>query len=490
MVKRINVVSINSLLLMSLVGLLVAYLIVVDDLPSQILSVAQREYLSYNAGRTISQLAPTWNIVEAGDQVRPTLLPGQESHVRATLDARYEELGSVSVTAYELDFRGVYHLLHSGPETTQVELFFPFPGNLETLHGVYFEVDGEEPPEVNYTTDGMRWRTTLQPAQERQIVIGYQADGVNSFSYGLHHNQRSDVDIAVTVVGLTGSHAPQTSLPPTASQVNDGRETFTWKYNGLIADHDIQLALPTRLSFAQRLAQFQDDFRALARLAPFLVGLFLASLAGVFHLSGVSLRAESYLLAGLGLALFYPTLTFLSGVVGVVLASLLALTLVSGTLLVFLGLTAGWRDTWWRVGLLLLIFLGIFSLGWLTPWRGLAASGGGLLLVGTFMVLYARRPPAPEPEPEPEPQSAQVSYEPEPVPVLEEVIPEAEEEDLYCPDCGRALADDYGFCPGCGHDTSPLQSCADCGYKQLVTADGEPVHCIHCGQLLHLLDVT
>jgi len=133
------------------------------------------------------------------------------------------------------------------------------------------------------------------------------------------------------------------------------------------------------------------------------------------------------------------------------------------------------------------IFLGIFSLGWLTPWRGLAASGGGLLLVGTFMVLYARRPPAPEPEPEP--QSTQVSYEPEHVPVLEEVIPEAAE-DLYCRDCGRALEDDYHFCPGCGHDTSLLQSCVDCGYKQLVPADCKPVHCIHCGQLLHILDIT
>jgi hypothetical protein len=300
----------------------------------------------------------------------------------------------------------------------------------------------------------------------------------------LHHNQRSDVDITVTVAGLTGSHVPRNSLPPTANDVDDGREIFTWKYSGLIAERDIQLALPTRLSFAQRLAQFQDDFRALARLAPFLVGLFLASLAGVFHLSGVSLRTESYLLAGLGLALFYPILTFLSGVVGVILASLLSLILVSGTLLVFLCLTAGWRGTWWRVGSLLFIFLAIFSLGWLTPWRGLAASGGGLLLVGIFMVLYARRPA----DPEPEPQSTQVSHEPEHVPVLEEVIPETE--DLHCPDCGRALADDYHFCPGCGHDTSPLQSCADCGYKQLIPADCTLVYCIHCGQLLQELDIT
>ncbi len=511
MVKRIRDVSINGLLLMSLIGLLVTYLIVVNDLPSQILSVAQREYLSYNTRHIISQLAPTWNIVEAGGQIGPTLLPGQESHVRVTLDARYEEQDGVSVTVYDLDFRGVYHLVHSDQGNTDIELFFPFPGNLETLHGVYFLVDGEEPPGVNYATDGVRWRTTLQPGQEREIVISYRADGATRFTYGLHRYQRSDVDITVTVVGLTGSQVARTSLPPTASEVNDDGEVFTWKYSGLIAERDIQLALPTRLSFAQRVAQFQDDFRALSRLAPFLVGLFIASLAGVFHLSGVSLRPESYLLAGLGLAFFYPLFTFLSGVIGVVLAAFLALTLVSGTLLAFLSLTAGWRGTWWRAGLLLLIFLGIFSLGWLTPWRGLAASGGGLLLVGTFMLLYARRPPAPEPQsdpqaghetehvpfleevmPEPEldldSQSTPVSREAEPVPFLEEVIPEVE--DLHCSDCGRALADDYHFCPGCGHDTSPLQSCADCGYRQLVPADCKPVYCIHCGQLLQKLDIT
>jgi hypothetical protein len=486
MIKRIRVVSINSLLLMGLVGLLAAYLLVVNDLPSQVLSVAQREYLSYNVRRAISQLAPSWNILEAGDQLGPTLWPGQESHVRATLKARYEELGGVSATVYDLDFRGVYQLVHSGPANSEVELFFPFPSNLETLHGVYFEVDGEEPPQVTYTTEGMYWRTTLQPGQEREIVIGYRAEGVNRFAYGLYHNQRSDVDITITVDGLTGSQVPETSLPPTASQVNGSQEVFTWKYSGLIADRDVQLALPTRLSFAQRLAQFQDDFRSLARLAPFLVGLFLASLAGVFHLSGRPLQRESYLLAGLGLALFYPILTFLSGVVGVVLASALALSFVSGTLLVFLCLTAGWRGTWWRVGLLLLTFLGTFSLGWLTPWRGLAASGGGLLLVGTFMLLYARRPASLEPEPDP--ASAQVSHEPELVPIIEEVIPEVQA--LHCPNCGGGLAEDYRFCPGCGHDTSPLQSCADCGYKQFVPADGEPMYCIHCGRLLHLLDIT
>ncbi len=342
-----------------------------------------------------------------------------------------------------------------------------------------FLVDDAEPPDAQFTTRGISWSTTLEAGDEHRIAISYRADGANTFAYGLQHNQRTDVDVTVTVLDLRGSEVPKTSLPPTASEAADDDETFTWKYEGLIADRDIQLSLPTRLSFAQRITQLQGDFHALAQLAPFMVGLFLASLAGVLHLSRRRLGLESYLLAGLGMALFYPTLTFLSGALGVILASALALTIVSGMLLVFLSRTAG-HGTWWHVALLLLIYLGFLSLGMLTPWRGLLASGGGLLLVGTFMLLYAQRPPLPEPEPIPE--ADEVTVEPASAPPSEETIPQLAS--LYCLTCGRALADDHSFCPGCGHDTSRFVSCAHCGHRHYVPDEPEPVHCIHCGHLL------
>jgi len=476
--KWTGMVLLNGLLLVGLIGLLAAYLVVVIDLPSRVYTAAQREYLSYNYKRSITQAAPILTVVEAEGRVEPAILAPQESRVRATLAARYEEQGGVNVTVYDLDFRSEYLLAYRGPAmTSTVALFFPFPSNLETLHEVSLLVDGEKPPEAQYTLQGIGWHTELEAGEEHRIAISYKADGANSFTYGLNQGQRSDVlDVTVAVLGLEGSEIPRISLPTTANAVTDGGETFTWDYTGLIPSRDIQLTLPARLSFAQRVAQLQGDFRLLAVLAPFLVGLFLASLFGVFRLSGMRLRLESYLLIGCSLAFFYPILTFLSGLVDVVLAAVLALLLVSGLLLVFLGLTAGWRQTWWRAGLLLAIFLGIFSLGILTPWRGLLLTSGGLLLVGTFMLLYARRPPAPEPEP--------VSIlEPEPMPTPEPV-PAPEPTKRHCPHCGRALADDHDFCPGCGQDTHRVRRCAKCGHEQFVPAELEPAYCVHCGQLL------
>ena len=478
--KRGGIMVVNGLLLVGLVGLLAAYLVVVIDLPSRVYTAAQREYLSYNYERSITQSAPTLAVVETEDHVEAAILAALESRVQATLAARYEEREGVTVTVYDLDFSSEYLLAYPGPEVTAtVALFFPFPSNLETLHEVSFLVDGVEPPEAQYTLQGIGWYTELEAGEEHQIAISYKADGANSFTYGLDHGQRSDVlDVNVTVLGLEGSEVPRASLPTTASEVADDGETFTWDYTGLIPNRDIRLTLPARLSFAQRVAQLQDDFRLLAVLAPFLVGFFLASLAGVLYLSGMRLQLGSYLLIGCALAFFYPALTFLSGLVDVVLAAVLAMLLVSGLVLVFLGLTAGWRQTWWRVGLLLVVFLGTFSLGMLTPWQELLLTGGGLLLVGTFMILYARRPPAPEPEPETEPPPV---AEPEPTPPPVEVTREPTKR--HCPHCGRALADDHDFCPGCGQETRCLRRCAECGHEQFVPAELEPAYCVHCGQL-------
>ena len=205
------------------------------------------------------------------------------------------------------------------------------------------------------------------------------------------------------------------------------------------------------------------------------------------------------------MALFVPLLIFLSGVTGLIPAAVLALLVVSGLLLVFLSQATSWQKSRGRVGPLLVIFLGFFSVGLLTPWSGLMLTTGGLLLVGVLMLVYARRPPAPEQEPsppveeDPDPIRSQpqddVGAEPEPAEAPDETIPEviptpSSEEiavppaGLYCPRCACGLAEDFRFCPACGHDTNELSRCASCGVRQFIPAEIETAHCLHCGQIL------
>lgn len=489
---KIGRLFINILLVAGLIGILAAYVVIVSDLPSRLYTTDQWEFLSYNTARSITQTAPTLEaeMDEMKEGVAATAaLSEWETYVDATLTAHYEEQAGVTITVYDLDYQSEYLLTYPGPaENATVTLFFPFPNNLETLHEVGFLVDGEEPPGAQYSVQGISWQADLTTDQEHKIVISYKADGVNSFAYGLQQNRRSDVDVTLTVLGLKGSEVPQFSLPTTdVVNLKDG-ERFSWQFAGLIPSRDIQINLPTRLSFTQRVAQLQGDFRTIGNWAPILIGLFLASLAILLRFADVRLPLESYLMIGFALALFYPTLTFLSGLLNVPLAAILSLVTVSALLVTFLGLTAGWRQTWWRVGLLLVIFLGIFSLGVLTPWHRLLTTSGGLLLVATFMIAYARRTIPLEPEPvtelepvvEPEPESA---LEIAPVSPPEEAAA-SEPGRAYCPQCGRDRGDDYAFCPGCGYATKDLHRCKSCDYEQLTSPEAEKTYCLHCGEPL------
>ena len=483
-----------GLLVISLLGLLAIYASAVRNLPSQIYSEAQLEFLSRNYVKSVYQMAPILNAVGADGILESMMLPWRTSRVQALLKAHYEEFEGVSATVYDLEFHGEYELSSPDGIVTEVELFFPFPDNLETLHEVSFLVDGEEPVGVHYSTQGIRWQTQLFPKEIHAITISYCADGANTFTYALPQEQRSDVDIVMHVSGLTGSTVPRTSLPETDIESNEAGETLTWHYTNLIDDRDIQITLPTKLSFSQRVAQLQDDFRAMAAIAPIFVGLSLLSLAGVFHLSGVRLRIESYLLIGCGLALFYPILTFLSGFLEVSLAASLSLMLILALLLVFIHLTTGQRNMIWRTALVLLVFLGFFSLGMLTPWPGMLLTGGGFILLGTFMVLYARRPVDPEPqldiqsdETTPQPEIIAPPEAPPAIPEPPHPIEDAtlEVNTYHCPYCGRELQEEFSFCPECGRDARQVRQCGKCGHDQFLPPEQEKVYCLYCGEPLH-----
>jgi hypothetical protein len=483
-----------GVLILGIIGLLAAYFSAVNNLPSQIYSEAQLEFLSRNDIRSVYQMAPILNTIDAEGIVKAILLSWKTSHVQAYLKAHYEEFEGVSATIYDLEFHGEYELGSPEDTVTEVELFFPFPDNLETLHEVSFLVDGEEPLGVQYSTQGIRWQTQLFPAEDHAIAISYCADGANTFSYALPQEQRSDVDITITVSGLTGSTVPKASLPPTEKEVSENGEIITWDYTKLIADRDIQIILPTQLSFSQRVAQLQDDFRSLAYSAPFLIGFCLLSLAGVFQLSGARLRLENYLLIGCGLALFYPLLTFLSGLLEVTLAAILTLLLITTLLLVFIRLTSHQKAIMWRAGMVLIVFLGIFSLGMLTPWRGMLLTSGGLMLLGTFMVLYAtRRPFEPAPEPifqnrEAEQEVNDFQTEDDTTSGLEAMSETGDDSSdlnlFHCPYCGREMHEDFRYCPDCGRDARQVRRCDHCGHEQFLPPDVEKIYCLYCGEPL------
>lgn len=484
MVKR----WLPSAALLAMLGVLIVVYVMATSSPRAALfyTQGQQQALIVHSRMNLSQAAPFSNVFVGGKLVESDVLSNlgaTDCQMRATLDARYEEMEGVVTTVYDLDFDGVYSLRYSGPSPTgTLEIVFPFPAGLDTLNQVYFLVDGEEPSGVQYSLDKITWWTELAAGEEREIVVRYRARGVGSFTYALDRNRRlENLDVAIVVQGLKGSQVPDDALPTTnVGNVEDG-ERFAWQYEALIADRNVRIELPTRPGFAQRVEELQEPMRNLSLASPLLVACFVGCLAGVHYLTGVRLPFQHYLLTGLGFFLFYPALTFLSGALELPWAVALASVVVTGLLVAFLGRAAGWRRTWWQVLLLCVVFLGLFSLGAMSQWRGLLFTAGGLLLVGAFMLLVARRRGANFKSQISNPKETEESDTGDESTVeLEEAASPAR----YCPHCGAELDEAFAFCPACGHDAKPFRRCPACGTEHYVSPDVDLSHCPACGSQL------
>lgn len=499
MLKRISLSAALGLILLSLIMTFVA---VVGNLRTQVYTPSQRHFIEENVYKTISQMAVQVNFMAPAGALMPASIGALDNHISVVLDVRYEDREGVTLTFYDLDFVGLYRIANtaqamsseseaeeSPASTITAELFFPFPGTVDMLHNVQFLVDGKEPAEVQYSLQGIRWQTTLSPEEEREIEVRYEAKGVGSFAYSLDHNRRiRNLDAEIKVRGVAGTEVPNQALAPSAHTPSDDGDAFSWRYQGLITDQDIAIELPARLSLSQKVEKMSPLFADLSFLAPALMVSFLACMASALRLSEVRLRLEHYLLMGLGFFLFYPLLIFLASVLGLTAAAVLSLLVIGGLVLVFLRKVESSPQTWAYAALLLTVFLGLFSLGLLTRWRGLLLTAGGILLVGFFMQLAARlkaKEPASPPTPleEEGPTAVEAEVESEETAEKEEPIAQVTEEafEKFCPRCGRGLLPDYTFCPGCGHDERAFLVCQHCGRQHYVVDRESLAFCPSCG---------
>lgn len=479
-------VGFTGLLLVVLLGILGLYTSINRNLHIWLPSPSEPVYGEDSRLLSIAQLPPVLNFMEADGVFVPGIISWRASHVRASLVVQEIEGKKGSAVPYDLDFHGEYQLILPDSRLNTVEVIFPFPSNLETLHNVEFLVDGVEPEGVEYSTGGIRWQDEFISNEEHTITIRYKAEGAHTFTYELPREQRSDIDVEVTVTGLTGSLFPDSSLPPIEVESGDEGETITWDYSNLIDNRNIMVQLPSEPTFPQRIIGIQGELGELVDHAPLIVGATLLGLAATYYLSEVRLKVESYLLLGLGLVLFFPLTTFLSGLIGLTAGSTISLLISIGLLMVFLMNTAGWEQVGWRTVLVLVVFLGAFGLGLLTEWSGLFLTFGSVVMLGFFMLLYARWQKAREAT-----ELIQSPEEIEEVEEIEEIAPEpvsesviSDQPSLHCPQCSHGLDEGVNFCPNCGYETKQILRCGNCGREQFPPPDFEVAYCLGCGEAL------
>ena len=483
-----------GLLLVILIGLLGVYATIGTIIP--IGSSYGREPYARNGVmlESIAQLSPILNYMSEEDGVFVAgVISWRTSRVRASLSVQQDELEETNAVPYDLDFHGEYQLTLPDSRLNTVEVIFPFPQNLKTLHDVQFLVDGEEPKNVEYGTGGIRWQDEFISNEEHTITIRYRAEGAYTFTYELPKEQRTDIDVEITVDGITGASIPDSSLPPMEIENGNNSETISWDYSNLIDNRNIQIHLPIEPSFSQQLALVQTQLHDFAAAAPVIVGTTLLALLGMFHMSGLRLKIENYLLLGCALVFFFPMVTFLSGLIGIFAGSIISLAITIGVITLFLRQTVGWRQIGWSTMVVLTIFLGAFALGRITELRGLLLTAGGVVLLGIFMLRYARwqkiqetletAQPLQEIPDEAAVQALEGESEAAPISLPADREP-SDQGIFHCPQCAHELEDDNNFCPNCGYESKQIRHCDHCGHEQLPPVDLSPSYCLNCGEEL------
>lgn len=143
---------------------------------------------------------------------------------------------------YVATFTGTFDVMSTGGVA---ELVFSLPPGVEEARNVSLAVgdsDGDfaEPAGVRYGTDGIRWTTTIAPAQILRVRVRYEAIGRDAFVYDIAGAGRTEsVRFVLDVDESAGATIPSNALAPSS---RDGRR-ITWSFDRLIATRPIRVDL-------------------------------------------------------------------------------------------------------------------------------------------------------------------------------------------------------------------------------------------------------
>jgi hypothetical protein len=365
-------------------------------------------------------------------------------------------------------------------------LTFPFPPKANTLSDLKLLVNDKVATDTRVSMAGITWAGWFKPSERKTIKVTYTAQGIDDYGYALDSGAiNPEFRFVATLKGAEGEiEVPKESLRLVDAPVAEaGGQKLTWYYKGLVTTKNIVVDIPDKeppLTFAKRLKSYADRFARLSQVAPAFAALFIGSLALSGRVGGPRLGAESYVLLALGFLFFYPLLVFIANFLGVSASFWVAL-LIMGALSAGFAWRIGGRALLWRSLLLLAVYLGLFSYAVLNPrLTGLLLTGGGIVILGFFMLSYAVWPPPKAAAPEGPPAAPTT---PEPMPAGNPGA-DGPPPGRFCPHCGTAMQPGFKFCPTCAQPAHQTIVCGACGAEVCAVCGASFRYCPSCGRAL------
>lgn len=337
-------------------------------------------------GGNLAQPMPSVRYKRFGSDVA-TLNRGDitATNIAITLTMDYRKKGLNYYTGYNAEFQGTYQVHNPESEKIYLSFIFPYPTRQAEgmLQKVKLLVNGEEDiADTEYQPTLALWTGTLEPAQTLTISVQYQGRGLSQFIYGFETGRAiNQFTGQITLQGATDFDYPVSTLPATEPPIltPDGQgKILRWKLDRSLTQLNIGVILPDRLNV-------ENQLFVMAYRAPFFYMLFLFSWALIAYLGAKKLHFIPVAITSFTYFLFYPLFAYLLMYIDLIIAFLLAFSIIGLLLFNYARLLYGIK-TALGLALIYTFYLGLTSVAALLPlYTGLILTLEGIALMGILM---------------------------------------------------------------------------------------------------------
>lgn len=322
-------------------------------------------------------------------------VPLTRSRIDVAIDLAHRRKGLLWYDTYAVAFAAQYAVANPTPESRTLFVNFAFPSSEAIYDGFKFAVAGK--PARASDLSGVVSTIELPPGGTAPIEVAYQSRGLDVWHYGFGTGVSQITDFEL--IAHTGDAAidfPAGSMSPTTRA--DG--TSTWKFDNLVAGHDIAIDLPSKTNpgpLAARIAFF----------APVGLLFFFTVMVILGVLRGRSLHPMNYFFLAAGFFAFHLLFAYLVDHLDVHVAFGLAALVSIALVISYLRLVAGRLFVVVEAAIAQTVFLVLFSYAFFFEgYTGLTVTAGAVITLFVLMqvtgrvewaTVFARKPRPPMP---------------------------------------------------------------------------------------------
>ena len=285
-------------------------------------------------GIPLTQKAPSFAAEIPGtDQLRWLMPEKNDIHVQLNTD--YRKKGLIWYPTYTCSFAGTYTIRNTEDVQQKIRIHFDFPAKGATYDDFAIESDGETLRLPVNTEEGITEIIELAPTQARDFKITYRTRGIREWRYSMDQSVGRVQNLNLTVkTNFKDIDFPDGSLSPMHKATVAGGTELAWSATDLITREDIGIIIPEKLNpgpLTTRITFF----------APVCLLFFFTLVATINILYKINIHPMHYLFVAAGFFAFHLLLSYMTGIVNIhiafIIAAITSVSLVTGYLSAALG---------------------------------------------------------------------------------------------------------------------------------------------------------